>query len=121
MPAQDDAAGLLRLAQQGVEEGCVLAGEERFGPGHDDSVRGLELESGTADERGEVRDRGGEDVDAAVLEDAGGATGGGDGMDADVRGWGRGRRGRPLRRRDAIGAHEHPGGGTPAALAGGSI
>src|SRR5256712_3933108 len=102
MPAQDDAAGLLRLAQQGVEEGCVLAGEERFGPGHDDSVRGLELESGTADERGEVRDRGGEDVDTAVLEDAGGAAGCGDGMDAGGRGGGGGGRGRPPGRRDVI-------------------
>src|SRR3989442_15851427 len=99
MPAQDDAAGLLRLAQQGVEEGCVLAGEERFGPGHDDSVRGLELESGTADKRREVRDGGGEDVDAPVLEDAGGAAGGGGGMVAGVRGGGG--RGAPPPRRPA--------------------
>src|SRR2546428_13786429 len=104
MPAQDDAAGLLRLAQQGVEEGCVLAGEERFGPGHDDSVRGLELESGTADERGEARDRGGEDVDTAVLEDAGGPRGLGAGMGAGGRGGGGGGGGGPTGPRLARGA-----------------
>src|SRR5439155_3395511 len=94
IPAQDDAAGLFRLAQQRVEGGRVLAGEERFGPGDDNGVRGLELEGGTADEGSEALDRAGEHVHAAVGEGAGGAAYGGDGVDADVRG----RRGRPRRR-----------------------
>src|SRR2546422_790101 len=56
IPAQEDAAGLFCLAQKGVEDGRMLAGEERFGPGDDNRVRGLELEGGTADERSEVLD-----------------------------------------------------------------
>ena len=94
-----------RVAQQAVERGRLLARGEQLGPRDDDGGDGVQLDGGARDQRGNVFHRAGENGDAALLEDAGGAGESGDGVNTKLRRSGGG----PLRGGHVIGAQNQHG------------
>src|SRR5207302_1217062 len=88
IPAEHDATRLMRLGEQRVERGRVLARREGLGPRDDDGGDGVQLERGARQQRGEVLHCTGEQGDGPLFEEVRGSGEAGDGVDAHAR-WSR--------------------------------